>query len=123
MNRAKLGHMDAVFWGVILIALFVWFLRTHRARFATSFVVRHLGFFLCVYFGMLWISYEEQITTLIFGHVVYKDSPQEFPAVLVILGGVIFWFAIAVLILGKNRRLEFERYVEAFPILRKFIRK
>jgi glucan phosphoethanolaminetransferase (alkaline phosphatase superfamily) len=110
----------AVFWGVVFLALFLWFLWKHRIRLAVSFVVRHLAFILCVYFGVLWFLYEEQITTLIFGHVVYKHSPEEFPAGLVILGGVIFWFFIAILLLGKNRRVELGRYVEAFKFLRRY---
>src|SRR5690242_14386613 len=112
-----------IFWGAVFLALFLWFLWKHRLRLGTPFVARHAGFFLSVYFGCLWLLYEEQITTLIFGHVVYKHSPEQTPAILVVLGGVIFWFAISVIILGKNRRLEFERYVEAFPILRRFVRR
>ena len=86
----------AVFWGIAFLALFLWFLWKYRALVTVSLVVRHLAFILFTYLGLLWFLYEEQITTVIFGHVVYKHSPEETPAVLVILGGVIFWFAIGV---------------------------
>ena len=112
----------AVCWGIAFLALLLWFLWKQRMCVTASFVLRHLAFLLCVYLGVLWFLYEEQITTLVFGHVVYKHSPQETPAVLIILGGVIFWFAVGVLLLGRNRRAEFQRYVEAFPFLRRFRR-
>jgi len=113
----------AVFEGIIFLVVFLWLLWKHRTHVTVSFVIRHLVFNLFLYLGVLWFLYQEPITTLIFGHVVYKHSPEEFPAVLVILGGVIFWFAIAVLILGKNRGAEFGRYVEMFGFLRRFIRR
>jgi hypothetical protein len=112
----------AVFWGIAFLVVFLWLLLKHRTCLTASFVVRHLVFNLFLYLGVLSFIYEEQITTLIFGHVVYKHSPEEFPAGLVILGGVIFWFAIGVLILGKNRKAEFGRYVELFGFLRRFMR-
>jgi hypothetical protein len=112
----------AVAWGIAFLALFLWFLWKHRVSLTASFVIRHLAFLLCIYLGVLWFLYEEQVTTLVFGHTIYKGSPQELPAGLVILGGTILWFAIGVLLLGKNRRAEFERYVEAFPFFRKFRR-
>ena len=112
----------AVTWGIAFLALFLWFLWKHRVCLTASFVIRHLVFILCLYLGVLWFIYEEQVTTLVFGHAVYKGSPQELPAGLVMLGGTVVWFAIGVLLLGKNRRTEFERYVEAFPFLRRFRR-
>jgi len=112
----------AVFWGIAFLALFLWFLWKHRTLVTVSLVIRHLAFILFTYLGLLWFLYEEQITTVIFGHVIYKHSSEETPAVLVILGGVIFWFAIGVLILGKNRKVEFGRYLEMFGFLRRFMR-
>ena len=112
----------AVFWGFVFLVVLLRLLWKHKSCCSVAFVVRHLAFILCVYFGMLWFLYQEQITTLVFGHVVYKHSPEETPAVVVVLGGVILWFAMAVLLLGKNRGVEFRRYVEAFPFLRRFTR-
>jgi hypothetical protein len=112
----------AVFWGIATLVIFLWLLWKYRINATASFIVRHLVFNLFVYLGVLWFLYEEQITTLIFGHVVHKHSPEEFPAGLVILGGVIFWFAIGVLILGRNRKAEFGRYVGMFGFLRRFMR-
>ena len=86
-------------------------------------MIRHSAFILCIYLGVLWFVFEDRITTLIFGHVVYKNSPDELPSVLVILGGVIFWFFIAALLLGKNCIAEFGRYVEAFPFLKGFMKR
>lgn len=112
----------AVTWGIVFLALFLWFLWKQRVRLTASFVLRHLAFLLCIYLGVFWFIYEEQVTTLIFGHVVNKGSPLELPAGLLILGGTIVWFAVGVLLLGKNRKVEFERYVEVFPFFRKFKR-
>ncbi|MEY2428956.1 MAG: hypothetical protein QOJ40_1841 [Verrucomicrobiota bacterium] len=112
----------AVIYGIASLACFLWFLRKHRIRLAASFVIRHLAFILCLYLGVLWFLYEEQIITFVFGHVVYKHSPEEMPAVLVILGGVVFWLVVAVVLLGRNRRAEFARYAEAFPFLGRFRR-
>ena len=112
----------AVFLGVTLLAIFLWFLWKHRTFLTALFVIRHLAFNGFLYLGALWFIYEEPITTLIFGHVVYKHSPEDFSAGLVILGGVILWFTIGVLFLGKNRRVEFKRYIEAFGFLRKLSR-
>src|SRR5437016_609584 len=104
----------ALFLGIAFVAVFLGLFWKHRICLTASFVVRHLAFNLFLYLGVFWFLYEEQVTTLIFGHVVYKHSPEEFPAGLVILGGVIFWFAIGVVVLGKNRKAEFGRYVEMF---------
>ncbi len=109
----------AVFWGIVSTTIYLWFLWKHRACLTASFIIRHFVFNLFVYSGALWFIYEEPITTFIFGHVVYKHSPEEFSAGLVILGGVIFWFAIAALALGKKRKAEFNRYLEIFGLLRK----
>lgn len=113
----------AVGWGIAFLAVLLWFFWKQRSSLAISFVLRHVAFLLCIYLGMLWLLFEEQIIPFVFGHVVYKHSPQETPAVLVTLGGVIFWFTLGVLLLGKNRRAEFFRYVEAFPVLRRFLKQ
>src|SRR3954451_18694870 len=110
----------AVFWGIASIAVLLRLLWKHRSCCSASLIIRHLAFISCLYLGLLWFLYQDQITKLVFGHVVYKHSAEETPAVLVVLGGVILWFAIAVLLLGKNRVVEFRRYVEAFPFLRRF---
>ena len=115
----KIQFPLAAFFGFEFLAIFLWFLWKQRAYLTAPFVIRHLAFNVFLYLGVLWFIYEEPITTLIFGHVVYKHSPEETPAVLVILGGVIFWFAIGVLALGRNRKAEFGRYAEVFGSLLK----
>lgn len=112
----------AVFWGIAFLLVFVWLLWKERTCLTASIVIRHLTFNLSMYFGVLWLLYEEQIATLIFGHTVFKGSPEELPAICLMFGGVIFWFAVAALILGKNRKVEFGRYVKAFPFLQRFMR-
>lgn len=123
LQRSKPPVLSAVGWGIVFLAVLLWFLWKQRICITVSFVLRHVAFLLCVYLGLLWLLFEGQIIPLIFGHVVYKHSPDETPAVLVTLGGVIFWFAAGVFLLGKNRRVEFIRYVETFPVLRRFIKQ
>ena len=96
----------AVFWGIAFLAILLRLCWKHRSCCSVSFVLRHLSFVACVYFGMLWFLFQEQITELIFGHVVQKHSGEETPAVLLVLGGVILWFALGVLLLGKHRVVE-----------------
>lgn len=122
-TRDQTQLLSAVCWGIAFLAVLLWFLWKQRSCLTVSFVLRHVAFLLCVYLGMLWLLFEAQIIPFVFGHVVYKRSPEETPAVLVILGGVIFWFAAGVLLLGKNRRGEFPRYVDTFPVLRIFIKQ
>ena len=117
-NLQQIQFPVAVVWGVASLATFLWVLWRQRKCLTLPFVFRHLMFILCLYLGVLWFVYEDKVTTLVFGKAVSKGSPAELPAGLVILAGVIFWFFIAVVVLGKNRRAEFGFYREAFRLRR-----
>ena len=120
MELERIQFPLAVFWGVAFLAISLWFLWKNPSHLRPSFVFRHTIFNLFLYVGCLWLLYEDRITTLIFGKEIHKGSPEEFPAGLVILGGVIFCFFIAVMALGKNRKAEFKLYLQTFKLSKRF---
>ena len=108
----------AILWGIVFLAILFWVAWKQKKNLTTLFVVRHFLFNLFSYLAVFWFIYENEINALIFGKEVVKHSPEEIPAVLITLGGVIFWFAVAVIVLGKNRVKEFGCYIEAFKLKR-----
>jgi hypothetical protein len=116
MELGRIQFLMAVFWGVAFLAICLWFLWKNPSRLKPSFVVRHVTFNLFLYAGCLCLLYEDKITTFVFGKVVHKGSPEEFPAGLLVLGGIICCFFIAVMALGKNRKAEFKLYLQAFKL-------
>src|SRR5689334_624129 len=92
-----------VLWAFVFLAHLLWFLTTHRNLATMRFVIHHVSFHVFLFLSALWFTYEDRITTLIFGHVVYKHSPEAVPADLITVAGFFVWVLLAVLALGRNR--------------------
>jgi hypothetical protein len=120
MELERIQFPLAMFWGVAFLAVCLWFLWKNQSQIKPAFVLRHVIFNLFLYAGCLWLVYQDKITTMIFGKVIHKGSPEEFPAGLVILGGMVFCFFIATMALGKNRKAEFKLYLQTFKLNKRF---
>jgi hypothetical protein len=114
MTLSQLQVPATILCAVVVAVAFSWFLWRNRRSLTRPRILRHLLFNLFLYAGVLWFIYEDRITAVIFGKAVYKGSPEELPAGLVVLGGVVFWFFIGALSLGRNRSAEFRGYLQAF---------
>ena len=104
----------AILWGVVFLAFSIWFLKRNRGALCRSAIIRHFIFVALIFAGCLWFLYGEWIANLMFGKVIYKGQPEETWAVLIRLGGVIPFFAIAAISLGKNRVQFVRRYLNSF---------
>ena len=114
MNLGQIQTQLTICWAVILLVIFFVVVRNNRGHWTTSVVIRHLSFNVFVFLGILWLLHEDQMTRLIFGKEVFKGSPEEFFAGVIILGGILGCFAAAAVALGKNRKTEFGLYLNMF---------
>jgi uncharacterized protein with PQ loop repeat len=104
----------AIIWGVVFLAFSLWFLKRNRSALSCSAIIRHFVFVAIVFAGCLWLLYGGWIANLMFGRVIHKGQPEETWAVLIRLGGVILFFALAAISLGNNRVQFFKRYLNSF---------
>ena len=101
----------AVAWGLAFIVFALWFLWRNRRELRRPEIIRHIAFMALVYVGCLCLLYGGWLANLMFGRVIYKGQPEETWTVLIRLGEVILFFAVAAVSLGKNRVQVFRRYL------------
>src|SRR6266478_2664407 len=110
MNFPREMDSLAILWGVVFLAFSLWFLKRNRGALSRSAIIRHSVFVALIFAGCLWLLYGGWIANLMFGNVIHKGQPEETCAVLIRLGGVILFFAIAAISLGNDRVRLFRRY-------------
>ena len=104
----------AIFVGSIQLTVFLWFLWKQRRSLKLQSFIRHVVLMLFVYTASLSFAFGDKIAGLILGHEIHKGDSDAFIAGIIILGCPIFFLTIGVLLLGKDRVREFNRYVEVF---------